>query len=79
MMLYLHFKRKYLKNEHFCVKCYILQATVELGGQHSRGNMIIEQRFYRTGGQTFEPNVIVVDSMDMDKIQMHLVEAFQGV
>ena len=52
------------------------QATVELSGRHSRGNMILEDRAYVMDSDHYAPNVNVVYALDEERAKEMIHEAF---
>ena len=53
-----------------------LQATVELAGHYSRGNMLLESRVFVEKKKDFKTNVVVVDGVDEDAFKAAVLEAF---
>ena len=52
-----------------------MQATVELQGEHTRGQLVVEKRRQQHQAQ-LEPNVDVIRSLDTAKVQSILFSSF---
>jgi inosine-uridine nucleoside N-ribohydrolase len=48
-------------------------ATVELGGRFTRGQMVVESRHRFRGGRD---NVVVIDEIDKEKFEKLVLDAF---
>ena len=53
-----------------------MQATVELQGEHTRGQLVVEKRRQQQAQAQLEPNVDVIRSLDTAKVQSILFSSF---
>ena len=57
---------------------FVEQASVELHGLYSRGQTILEKRFFVDGTNTEKnPNVEIVDQLDTELVEKYIFQGMQ--